>query len=169
MVHRVTASDNEWQRVVQWVTANGNEWQWVALTCVLKRIYFLYKNVMLQVDPFKSSCSQKQQYPERTLSLKVYRKSSSLEKVILASAIFYNCSFEIFTILYEKLQLLLRNCQINRKYLFQKSPLQVEMSTIALLKDLLNLTLDTALCLKLFEKVKLISLCWFTMKEWDLY
>ena len=36
---------------------------------------------MLQIDPFKSSCSQKQQYPKRTLRLKVLRKSSSLEKV----------------------------------------------------------------------------------------
>ena len=27
MVHRVTTSDNEWQRVVQRVTTNDNEWQ----------------------------------------------------------------------------------------------------------------------------------------------
>ena len=26
MVHRVTTSDNEWQRVVQQVTTNDNEW-----------------------------------------------------------------------------------------------------------------------------------------------
>ena len=26
--------------------------------------YFLYKNVILQIDPLKSSCSQKQQYPK---------------------------------------------------------------------------------------------------------
>ena len=31
---------------------------------VSKKICYLYKNVILQIDPFKSSCSQKQQYPE---------------------------------------------------------------------------------------------------------
>ena len=61
---------------------------------------------MFQIDPFQSSCSQKQQYPERTLRLKVLRKSSSLEKVAvpkvtLTSAIVYNCSSKIFTIPYE--------------------------------------------------------------------
>ena len=73
---------------------------------VLKKIYFLYKNVMLQTDPLKSSCSQKEPYPKRTLRLKVLRKSSSLEKVAvpkvtLASAIIYNCSSKIFTIPYK--------------------------------------------------------------------
>ena len=102
--------------------------------------------MILQIDPLKSSYSKKQLYPERTLKLKVLRENSSLEKVavlnvILASAIVYNCSSKIFTILYELLQLLLGNCQINRKHLFQKSPLLVEMSTIAPLKDLLYLTL----------------------------
>ena len=61
---------------------------------------------MLQIDPLKSSCSQKQQYPERTLGIKVLQKSSSLEKVAvpkvtLASAIVYNSSSEAFTVLYE--------------------------------------------------------------------
>ena len=50
---------------------------------VFKKIYCLDKNVMLQIDPLKSTCSQKQQYPERTLRLKVLRKSSSLEKVAI--------------------------------------------------------------------------------------
>ena len=64
------------------------------------------KNVMHQIDPLKSSCSQKQHNPEITLRLKVLGKSSSLEKVAvpkvtLASAIVYNCSSKIFTILYE--------------------------------------------------------------------
>ena len=45
--------------------------KWTIGSCVLKKVYFLYKNVMLQIDPFKSSCSQKQKYPERTLRLKV--------------------------------------------------------------------------------------------------
>ena len=80
--------------------------KWTTGSGVLKKIYCLYKNVMLQIDPLKSSCSQKQQYPERTLRLKVLRKSSSLEKkavpkVTLANAIVYNCSSKIFTILYE--------------------------------------------------------------------
>ena len=73
--------------------------------CFEKNLVF-YKNVMLQIDPLKSSCSQKQLYPETILRLKVLRKSSSLEKVAvpkvtLASVIVYNCSFKVFTTLYE--------------------------------------------------------------------
>ena len=80
--------------------------KWTTGSGVLKKIYFLDKNMMLQIGHLKSSCSQKQQYPERTLMLKVLLKSSSLEKVAvpkvtLASAIVYNCSSKIFTILYE--------------------------------------------------------------------
>ena len=80
--------------------------KWTTGSGVLKKIYFLYKNVMFQIDPLRSSCSQKQQYPERTLRLKVLRKSSSLEKVAvpkvtIASAIVYNCSSKISAILYE--------------------------------------------------------------------
>ena len=80
--------------------------KWTAGTSVLKKICCLYKNMMVQIDPLESSCFQKQQYPERTLRLKVLRKSSSLEKkavpkVTLANAIVYNCSSEIFTILYD--------------------------------------------------------------------
>ena len=64
---------------------------------------------MLQKDPPESNCSQKQQYPKRTLKLKVLQKSSSLKKVAvlavpkvtLASAIVYNCSSKTFTLLYE--------------------------------------------------------------------
>ena len=41
-----------------------------------------YKNVMLQIDPLKSSCFQrKHKTPKELLRLKVFRKSSSLEKV----------------------------------------------------------------------------------------
>ena len=80
--------------------------KWTTGSGVLKKIFFLYKNLMLQIDPLKSSCSQKQQYPERTLGIKVLQKSSSLEKVAvpkvtLANAIVYNRSSKIFTILYE--------------------------------------------------------------------
>ena len=79
-----------------------NEWQineithyfkkWTTGSGVLKKICCLYKNVMLQIDPLESSCSQKQQYPEKTLRLKVLWKGSSLEKkpvpkITLASAI----------------------------------------------------------------------------------
>ena len=53
--------------------------KWTTASGVLKKIYCLYKNLILQIDPLNSSCSQKQQYPERTLRLKVLRKSSSLE------------------------------------------------------------------------------------------
>ena len=57
--------------------------KWTTGSGVFKKIYCLYKNLMLQIDPVKSSCSQKQQYPERTLRLKVLRKSNSLEKVAI--------------------------------------------------------------------------------------
>ena len=43
--------------------------EWTAARCVLKKIYCLYKNLMLQTDPLSSSCSQKLQYPERKLRL----------------------------------------------------------------------------------------------------
>ena len=52
---------------------------WMTASGVLKKIYCLYKNLMLRIDPLSKNC-QKQQYPKRTLSLKVLRKSSSLEK-----------------------------------------------------------------------------------------
>ena len=32
---------------------------------VLKKIYCLYKNLMLQINPLNSSCSQKLHHPER--------------------------------------------------------------------------------------------------------
>ena len=77
-----------------------DDWKW------LFEKNFLYKSVMLQIDPLKSRYSQKQQYSERTLRLKVLRNSSSFEKVAvpkvtLASAIACNCSSKIFTLLYE--------------------------------------------------------------------
>ena len=49
---------------------------------------------MLQIDPLKSTCSQKQQYPERTLRLKVLRKSSSLEKVAIPKVTFASAPLE---------------------------------------------------------------------------
>ena len=33
--------------------------KWTAGSGVLKKIYCVYKNVILQIDPLKSSCSQK--------------------------------------------------------------------------------------------------------------
>ena len=44
--------------------------KWTTGSGVLKKIYFLYKNVMLQIDPLKSSCSQRKQYPEGTFKVK---------------------------------------------------------------------------------------------------
>ena len=44
--------------------------KWTTGSGVLKKIYFLYKNVMLQIDPLKSSCSQRKQYPEVTFKVK---------------------------------------------------------------------------------------------------
>ena len=44
--------------------------KWATGSVVLKKIYFLYKNVMLQIDPLKSSCSQRKQYPEETFKVK---------------------------------------------------------------------------------------------------
>ena len=49
--------------------------KWSTTSGVLKKVCRLYKNSMLQIDPLNSSCSQKQQYPKRTLRLKVLRKS----------------------------------------------------------------------------------------------
>ena len=56
--------------------------KWTTGSGVLKKIYFLYKNVMLQIDPLKSSCFQrKHKTPKELLRFKVFGKSSSLEKV----------------------------------------------------------------------------------------
>ena len=44
--------------------------KWTTGSGVLNKIYFIYKNVMLQIDPVKSSCFQKQQYPEETFKVK---------------------------------------------------------------------------------------------------
>ena len=76
-----------------------DNWKW----CFKKNLFF-YKNVMLQIDPLKSSCSQKQKYPERPLKLKVLQKSSSLEKVTVPkvtprSENVYNCCSKKFTML----------------------------------------------------------------------
>ena len=76
--------------------------KWTTSRGVLK-IYCLCKNLMLQIDPLNSRCSQKQKYPKRTLRLKVLPKSSSLKKVVvpkvtLASVNVYNCSSKISTL-----------------------------------------------------------------------
>ena len=82
--------------------------KWTTGSGVLKKIsIFFTKNVMLQIDPLKSSCSQrKQKTPKELLRSKVLRKSSSLGKVAvmevtIASAIVCNCSSKISAILYE--------------------------------------------------------------------
>ena len=43
--------------------------KWANASDVLKKTYYLCKNLMLQIDPLNSSCSQKLRYPERTLRL----------------------------------------------------------------------------------------------------
>ena len=45
--------------------------KWTTTSGVLKKIYCLAKNLMLQTDPLNSSYSQKQQYPQKTLKLQV--------------------------------------------------------------------------------------------------
>ena len=37
--------------------------EWTTASYVLKKIYCLYKNLMLQIDALSTSCSQKLQYP----------------------------------------------------------------------------------------------------------
>ena len=44
--------------------------KWATGSGVLKKIYFLYENVMLQIDALKSSCSQRKQYPEGAFKVK---------------------------------------------------------------------------------------------------
>ena len=39
--------------------------KWSTASGVLKKIYCLYKNLMLQIDLRNSSCSQKQQYTKK--------------------------------------------------------------------------------------------------------
>ena len=78
--------------------------EWATLNDVLKKIFFLYRNLLLQINPLNSSCSQKPQYPKRKLSPnRVLRKSSTFEKVAvpkvtLASANVYDYPIKIFTI-----------------------------------------------------------------------
>ena len=43
--------------------------EWTAASFVLEKLYCLYKNLMHQIDPLNSSCSQKPQYPGRKLRL----------------------------------------------------------------------------------------------------
>ena len=43
--------------------------EWTTASGVLKKTYCFYKNLMLQIDPLNSYCSQKLQYPERKLRL----------------------------------------------------------------------------------------------------
>ena len=54
--------------------------KWTTISGVLKNIYCLYKNLILQIDPMNSSCSQKHQYPERTLRLKYSERTAPWSK-----------------------------------------------------------------------------------------
>ena len=81
--------------------------EWTTRSCVLKKLYYLYKNLILQIDLWNSSCFQKMHFlKKRKLRPQVLRRRNSLEKVIvprvtLASVDLYNCSSKIFTILKE--------------------------------------------------------------------
>ena len=67
--------------------------RWTTGSGVLKKIYFLYKNVMLQIDPLKSSCSQRKQSPKGTFKVKstpkeqLFREPLSVTKVTIESEI----------------------------------------------------------------------------------
>ena len=80
--------------------------KWTTGSDVSNKIYFIYKNVMLQIDPVKSSCFQKQQYPEETFKVKstlkeqLFRESDCYESHN-CNAIVYNCSSKISAMLYE--------------------------------------------------------------------
>ena len=43
--------------------------EWTTASGVLIKIYCPYKNLMLQIDPIQSSCSQKLQHPKTKLRL----------------------------------------------------------------------------------------------------
>ena len=78
--------------------------KWTTGSGVLKKIYFLYKNVMFQIDPLKSSFLEINSTPKELYVKSTPKEQLSGEavlKVTLASAIVYNCSSKIFTILYE--------------------------------------------------------------------
>ena len=50
--------------------------EWTTASGVLIKIYCPYKNLMLQIDPIQSSCSQKLQHPKTKLRLLILRISS---------------------------------------------------------------------------------------------
>ena len=78
--------------------------KWTTGSGVLKKIYFLYKNVMFQIDPLKSSFLEINSTPKELYVKSIPKEKLSGEavlKVTLASAIVYNCSSKVFTVLYE--------------------------------------------------------------------
>ena len=66
--------------------------KWTTGSGVLKKICCLYKNVMFQMDPLKSSCSQKQQYPKRTFKVKNTPKEQLFEKKNCSESHTYKCN-----------------------------------------------------------------------------
>ena len=85
---------NEIHYFKKWTTGSG----------VLRKIYFLYKNVMFQIDPLKSSFLEINSTPKELYVKSIPKEQLSGEavlKVTLASAIVYNCSSKVFTVLYE--------------------------------------------------------------------
>ena len=43
--------------------------EWTTASFILKKLYCLYKNLMFQIDPLSSNCSQRLLYPKRKLRL----------------------------------------------------------------------------------------------------
>ena len=80
--------------------------EWVTASSALKKIYCLYKNLMLQIDPLNKSFFQNLQYPEKKIKTINPRKSISLEKVAVPKvtlAYVYSCYSE-------KVLYLMNNC-----------------------------------------------------------
>ena len=64
--------------------------KWTTASDVLKKIYCLSKNLIFEIDPLNSSCSQKLPYPERTL---LFQKSP-LQMYLLCLKSNCNCCRE---------------------------------------------------------------------------
>ena len=54
--------------------------KWTTGSGVLNKVYFIYKKVMLQIDPLKSRCFQKQQYSDGTFKVKSTPKEQLFEE-----------------------------------------------------------------------------------------
>ena len=55
---------NDWSLLLSLNKITHYFQKWTTTIVVLKKIYCLYKNLMLQIDPLNSSCSQKNSTPK---------------------------------------------------------------------------------------------------------